>query len=441
MYSDEQKEFVTLNDVATEGVISGPVTPAEIDMYIKEATRHLDVHWDVLRAETVTTRLLNAVLARGLLEPSAAGPAQRVKDFLEGEALRLLFSKLEPQLATYARIADVFSTTSDVTTGGSVGSIAEKSKSTGELAPKKRRSSLSRVLSKKGRSDSALTKKQSGKSVDGESGRRFSRLRKRSGSNVSTNTGVAAPRLPSPVDDIQFNIPAWKMVFESNEPGKEGRVFICCASSVEYALRFDVMIPHPLHRAMVPFQESDLWPLWMPAIKKPATLLDEAFALHKKLSVEPNILGLLKFEVIGDVTRFLNTDNGFLAEEFHTYPTEKAKTIAQTRNTLMKTLNYRAWFPTTAVVNGKEKDATLYSDITFNRVPVPVPERILSMGIKWFGPKVFGAYRDAADLVLKDDRFKQRWKEDRVGLYGRLREVVATGRKNIRRLNGGTTWH
>lgn len=53
------------------------------------------------------------------------------------------------------------------------------------------------------------------------------------------------------------------------------------------------------------------------------------------------------------------------------------------------------------------------------------------------GPKVFGAYRDAPDLVLTDQKFKQRWKEDKNGLYARLKAIVATGRKNITRLNGG----
>lgn len=335
-----------------KGTECGPVTPKEIESAIKEATKQIEVHFDVLRAETVTTKLLNAVSARGVLEPQQFLPAQRIKHFLEGEDLRFLLGKLEQQLACYWRIADVFCSKTSVN--------KTDSESGCNPVPTTERASLKNKNS---------ARKQSTKSSRG------SRMSSNPFNNAA-DSQISHVHCPSPADAIKFHVPSWRMVYES----AEGRVFICCASSTDYAIRFDVMIPHPLNIAMVPFEESDLWPLWMPAIKKPANVWDEISVLRRKISVQPNILGLLKFEVIGELSRFINADTGFIFEEFASYPPEKAKPLAQTRNTLMQTLNYRAWFPTTQVVDGQVKDAVLYSDITFNKSPVGVPERILAMG-------------------------------------------------------------
>ena len=62
------------------------------------------------------------------------------------------------------------------------------------------------------------------------------------------------------------------------------------------------------------------------------------------------------------------------------------------------------WFPTT-LPDGK--DGTLYSEVTFNKMPFALPEKVLSIGVKMIAPKIFNAYRDAAALVNTNETFHQ----------------------------------
>jgi len=221
----------------------------------------------------------------------------------------------------------------------------------------------------------------------------------------------------------------WFQAYEDSTKTRSIHVFIDPADGRQVSYRVRVQIPTSLRNVVAVANEVELLPEWNKLVTGPPEIVGRRTAHYLVLNYQMSFLGgFKKVDICNEIYRFSDVRGGFVAEHIETvpegHPNYRAPKVGCVRP---KTLLRNVW-----VACGPEQ--TVFIQAGKLTTPFAIPSWLVSKLGSIAGRSILdGLVRSSLQSSVPGNPWEELLTADRLGLYSRISECIASQDSQARR--------